>query len=825
ADYLTSLFGPVLYFDSFLSIIQQYGLAEVEIIHEKGKTGMRTGYNLALFGEPGTGKSFSTRDMILGKIDAKIYPHGIPGRNRYAAGMTPARFIRIGQAYAGRTFNFIVPEFNDWFKYKGMVEPLKLAMERGIIKYELHREVIGPYRFNSFFSVNYNVATYGRGYEVTISDPNFSLPYDEIILIYGSNGYEFVKIGDLVESRSNDVKVVSFNPETFQVELCEVTGYFKHPKSRIYEVRLRSGRRVKVTAGHSLFTISDSGEIHATSAINLKPGDYVVIPRRIPPAPEPLTKLNVARLLLKTGMSAGVFVKFNGIQKCLAGSSSLRAFSRQINKPYTTVCYWKKNSIIPLDFYAKLDPNLSFLPSDAVLKLPRGKSFPVTINFDEDFAWLLGFYLAEGDIHEGRYVRLGTKNEAYAARVKAAAEKIGIRATYNGKVVVLNSAMFARLLASLKIGLNSHEKRIPSVIFNLPPNCVKAFMDGYFAGDGYLSMKRGEIVAGTVSEYLPSDEMYLMLILGRIVRANRAEKANYITVPKRGGLFDNVPSAAVKELVKKIREKTRLSQRAFSLLLNGVISRSCLAEIEIGYHDRIKRQALTRMSEALPDYIKETHEAKLVKRFVIGDLAWDEVLEVVDTGREEPTYDLEVRPGGRKIENFIGGYGGIFLHNSAVEDRMLCRLHRLTKERFVEIAQSQRRLAFGEIDTEKGARKIRDHVTLVYAIETGHPLVRDRFPIKPVLITPRVYEAIERARAAILECIPRESVTFSARLEDRAIRFACTASMLNYFGSSLDYIPVSDDALRYAVQLYVEEASVRSRQEFTPEEVLSRIRV
>ncbi|MCS7095990.1 MAG: hypothetical protein RMK50_02845 [Nitrososphaerota archaeon] len=335
ADYLINLFGPVLYFDSFLSIIQQYGLAEVEIVHEKGKTGMRTGYNLALFGEPGTGKSFSTRDMILGKVDAKIYPHGIPGRNRYAAGMTPARFIRIGQAYAGRTFNFIVPEFNDWFKYKGMVEPLKLAMERGIIKYELHREVIGPYRFNSFFSVNYNVATYGRGYEVTVSDPNFN----------------------------------------------------------------------------------------------------------------------------------------------------------------------------------------------------------------------------------------------------------------------------------------------------------------------------------------------------------------------------------------------------------------------------------------------------------------------------------------------------------AVEDRMLCRLHRLTKKRFVEIAQSQRRLAFGEIDTEKGARKIRDHVTLVYAIETGHPLVRDRFPIKPILITPKVYEAIERARNAILECIPRESVAFSARLEDRAIRFACTASTLNYFGSSVDYIPVSDEALKYAVQLYVEEASVRSRQEFTPEEVLDRINV
>ncbi|MEM2937106.1 MAG: hypothetical protein QXJ63_00995 [Candidatus Bathyarchaeia archaeon] len=333
ADYLMKLFGSILYFDSLLSITQQYGLADVEIVHERGKTGMRTGWNLSLFGEPGTGKSFSTRDMILGKLDAKIYPHGVPGRNRYAGGMSPARFIRIGQAYEGRVFNFIVPEFNDWFKYKGMVEPLKLAMERGVIKYELHREVIGPYKFSGFFSVNYNVATFVRGYEVTVADPNFN----------------------------------------------------------------------------------------------------------------------------------------------------------------------------------------------------------------------------------------------------------------------------------------------------------------------------------------------------------------------------------------------------------------------------------------------------------------------------------------------------------AIEDRMLCRLHRLTKQRFVELAQSQMRLALGEIDIEKGARKIRDHLALVYAIETGHPLVRDRFPRKPVLITPKAYEVVERARNAILEMIPREFVTFSARLEDRALRFACSASLLNYFQSDLEYIPVSDEALRYAVQLYVEEASVRSRQEFMPEEVLRKL--
>jgi hypothetical protein len=332
ADYLQSLFGQLLYFDGFLSIVQQYAITNVEIVNPEGKTGMRTGWSFALFGEPGTGKSFSTRDLILGVPDGKIQPHGVPGRNRYCGGITPARFIRIGQAYVGRTFNFVVPEFNDWFRYSGMVDVLKIAMERGEIKHELHREVIGPYRFDSFFSVNYNTRVMGRGYEVTIGDPNFN----------------------------------------------------------------------------------------------------------------------------------------------------------------------------------------------------------------------------------------------------------------------------------------------------------------------------------------------------------------------------------------------------------------------------------------------------------------------------------------------------------AIEDRMICRLHRLTKERYVQIAESQMRLALGETSIGKGAQQIRDHATLIYAIETGHPLVRGRFPQKPVMITAETYDAISRAREAILKRISG-SLKFSARLESNAMKFACAASLLNYFNQDLDYIPVSEDALRRAVRLYVEEASVRSEEEFQPEEVLKEL--
>ena len=175
ADRLRSTFGDLLYYDILLADAQQYSIADAPVVSAAtGTVTMRTGFNLALFGEPGTGKSFSIATMILGDERRAIPPHGLPGRNRYCGGMTPAKFIRLGQAYEGLRYNFIVPEFNDWFRYRGMVEALKLAMEHGTIRYETARRAIGPYRFTCFLSVAYNTRVGLRGYEVTVSDPNFN---------------------------------------------------------------------------------------------------------------------------------------------------------------------------------------------------------------------------------------------------------------------------------------------------------------------------------------------------------------------------------------------------------------------------------------------------------------------------------------------------------------------------------------------------------------------------------------------------------------------------------------------------------------------------
>lgn len=182
ADYFREMFGPSLYFDSLLAIAQQYGMTDTTVLNPEGGYAMKTGFHLALFGAPGTGKTFAIKDIILGNTNQGVKAHGLPGRNRYTGGMTPAMFIRIGEAYQGKRFNFIITEFNDWFKYKGMVEPLKLALEQGEIRYETKAESVGPYKFSSFFSTNYNTKIEGRfGYKVTISDPNFNAIEDRML--------------------------------------------------------------------------------------------------------------------------------------------------------------------------------------------------------------------------------------------------------------------------------------------------------------------------------------------------------------------------------------------------------------------------------------------------------------------------------------------------------------------------------------------------------------------------------------------------------------------------------------------------------------------
>jgi dCTP deaminase len=79
--------------------------------------------------------------------------------------------------------------------------------------------------------------------------------------------------------------------------------------------------------------------------------------------------------------------------------------------------------------------------------------------------------------------------------------------------------------------------------------------------------------------------------------------------------------------------------------------------------DAVRRSTLERLRDALRG--AGAGGLQKLDRLVDGDVAWDEVIEVRDTGRVESIFDLSVHGGDRPVENFLAGHGGVLVSNTA----------------------------------------------------------------------------------------------------------------------------------------------------------------
>ena len=87
-----------------------------------------------------------------------------------------------------------------------------------------------------------------------------SLPGDEEILFQQSGRLESLPIKRIVEERLEG-SVIAFDPQTLEVGIHEVTGWFKGAPDRIFEASTASGNSVRLTGGHDLFTVAGDGRI------------------------------------------------------------------------------------------------------------------------------------------------------------------------------------------------------------------------------------------------------------------------------------------------------------------------------------------------------------------------------------------------------------------------------------------------------------------------------------------------------------------------------------------------------------------------------------
>ena len=490
-----------------------------------------------------------------------------------------------------------------------------------------------------------------------------SLPASESVLVLDEDGVLAPRpIGEVVAKRLH-AWVVGFDPDTFAVGYHRITGWYEGPADRIFEVRLASGRTVRVTAGHNLFTLDRDGALTKVRTGELGAGAMVAIPRHIPDPGGGQLAIRLVDL-----MPESVRPRFT-----VSGPSVRRLFTKEApllrslleDGGWHHTGYYERAGRLPLTVAGLVPGMLDSLGPDDRIGIKGGRNdLAAVLTIDDEIAWLLGLYVAEGSRRRNQ-LTLSNTDQAILDRVEAALARWGLASSRAANAVTCCSAVASELLGWLGTGEYARGKRVPPAVFGWPAPLIEQFIEGLVDGDGSREEFRTSV--WTCSDGLVTD---LLLIAPRLglragvsTRTRGENRLHQVYFSRREHkLLTSVPLP--DRLLRSLRESCGLDQAAASRAA-GYSHATDLNNIE----QRRGRDALRRSTLARLDAVyRDTGDAALAQRLarlVDGDLLWDRVVKVVDTGSVEPIYDIEVRPGGAKIENFVAGSGGVFVSNTA----------------------------------------------------------------------------------------------------------------------------------------------------------------
>ncbi len=443
------------------------------------------------------------------------------------------------------------------------------------------------------------------------------------------------------EARKNGTVTVDGTDEWVRparpVELCSLVGdrlvrsrtqtLYRGKSDSLVRVRTRSGRSVRVTPVHRLFAIDSTGALRETMARDLKPGDYLASVRRLP-APEGAPKLHVELPRLRR----------------------------------------------------------------------RGTAVRVPERMTAELAEFLGLFVAEGYVRGSRTVVFTNADESLLARfLELASRLFGVRGRIErqpGKTpnVLLGAVSLVRLLDHLGTGRTSADKGIPADVLAAGNAALGGFLRGYYLGDGGLS--RGDVEFCTASRRLQTELAYALARFGVLsTLAQRTVQGTvYHRVYVRGvanlvhlhaALGSEHPKvAAIRAYVAAQRSSytstdvVPLSPEALDRLYRAAHTYSELLgegiEIHnyIGNRERMGAATFQRfMGSAPPDGPHGPVDADARRLAELLDwLFCDEVVEAIEE-HDGPydVYDVAVPEYG---SNFVGGFGGLLLHNTVTQQQL-----------------------------------------------------------------------------------------------------------------------------------------------------------
>ena len=402
---------------------------------------------------------------------------------------------------------------------------------------------------------------------------------------------------------------------------------YRGKSDSLIRVRTRSGRTVRVTPVHRLFTFGPYGALEETMARDLQPGNYVAAVRKVP--------------------------------------STVRDRRLHIELP----------------------------------RLQRhGKTIRVPETMSPELAEFLGLFVAEGYIRGPGTVVFTNSDDALLNRfLSLTRELFGIEGKLelqSGKTpnALVLSKSLVDLLDRLGTGRTSGEKRIPASVLSSSDDSLGAFLRGYYLGDG--GFHEGDIEFSTASRKLETELVYALSRYGilssrgrRVIDGSEYFRVFVRGVPNLARLVAVLESDAPKvTAIARYLESQKttytatdvvpLTPEAIDRLYRTRTSYSALLEDGIEIHnyigngERMSASTFLRFMEAPGANRGSLASAPAASRLteLLETLYCDEVVEV----REEAdgpfdVYDVSLPEYG---SNFVGGYGGLLLHNTVIQQQL-----------------------------------------------------------------------------------------------------------------------------------------------------------
>jgi type IV secretory pathway ATPase VirB11/archaellum biosynthesis ATPase/intein/homing endonuclease len=439
-----------------------------------------------------------------------------------------------------------------------------------------------------------------------------SIPGDETVFVLNSGSLKGIPISEMDSSKTTGVP--TFNPETGGIEIRGLRERVLHPPAReLYRITTRTGREVTVTGNHSVF----SGEGEAEVVSELREGDAILIPSAIPFGYNDIGYLNLLEL--------------EGIRVCcpelIKRASRLLGFERASEiAGFTTISnyYGVNKCALPAGSFLRLmrEADIEYSLDDVKVRFERrSTAMPARLDMSPELLRLMGYHISEGSLNKARKnnkISLYNKNSEILGDMRKCIASVsgkipGERKTRGfGESTELsysNKVIFE--LLKQHTGEKGENKRIPDFIFGLSREKIGHFLSGLYSGDS--CMCNDYFGYYTVSRQLANDLSLLLLSLG---------------------------------IVSTIRKRKRMGRKT--------------TDYEILFYKRRDMDKFLRYVKPLGKKIRITKEARREPPGPGTYLDKIKRIERLILKKPVPVYDLSV-PG---TQNFIGGFGGILLHNT-----------------------------------------------------------------------------------------------------------------------------------------------------------------